>query len=87
MLIQQNVCDIELFVKKFKFIRDFQKVFVEWKLENMLTDNIKITEPFEPMLARDFKRLELYTFPSFLPSYREIFFPFFLFFVKDLKTS
>lgn len=50
----------------------------------MLTDNIKITEPFEPMLARDFKRLELYTFP-FLSSYREIFFPFFLFFVKDLK--
>lgn len=46
MLIQQNVCDIELFVKKFKFIRDFQKVFVEWKLENMLTDNIKINGAF-----------------------------------------
>ena len=81
MLIQQNVCDIELFVKKFKFIRDFQKVFVEWKLENMLTDNIKITEPFEPMLARDFKRLELYTFPSFHLT-EKYFFPFFCFLLK-----
>lgn len=50
----------------------------------MLTDNIKITEPFEPMLARDFKRLELYTFPSFHLT-EKYFSPFFLFFVKDLK--